>query len=56
MVMEFNKGKIKEDSFKFIILEFDKGKTYEDHASSWLQNLTEAKYKKIDLNSEFHLI
>ncbi len=40
MVMEFNKGKIKEDSFKFIVLEFDKGKTYEDHASSWLQNLT----------------
>jgi len=33
-----------------MVLESDKGKTYEDHVSSWLQNLIEAKYKKIDLS------
>jgi hypothetical protein len=66
MVMESNKGKIYEDSSKFIIPKFDKTKTYEDHVGSWLQNLIEAKSKfkvlsnlieakrmKIDLNSKF---
>ncbi len=55
MVMEYNIGKI-YNSFKLIVLEFDEGKTYEDHVRPWLQNLTEAKYKKIDLSLKFHII
>jgi hypothetical protein len=39
-----------------MVLESDRGKTIENHVGSWLQNLIEAKYKKIDLSLVFHLI